>query len=166
LPFPKEGNKTQKTPQKKERRCGWPEVNGDRTSNMSKRRRKMGRILIVEDDDLMLEALASNLQSLGYEVATVYDKMPARAARIALTTLQMNRFSVVITDGLNGQCRQVIEASKDKGIPVILITSGFNQYQNLGVDVTIINKLSPRFNLVLKSNLEQVLSTAPASGQS
>ena len=80
-----------------------------------------GRILLVDDDPAMTEALAQALPQKGYEATT------RESADEALELLEGEDFDVVVTDlnmqGMNGLelCERIVANRPD--IPVVVITA-------------------------------------------
>lgn len=82
------------------------------------------KILVVDDDPLLLDLLLETLSSIGYEAVGAPD------AAVALGKLSRTRFSLVITDikmpGMNGlELSRRIKAEYP-GLPVILISGVFS----------------------------------------
>lgn len=87
-------------------------------------RRRMGRrILIVDDDEMVLIALEELLQPEGYEVHTV------PRAREALEILEQEDFDLLILDVIMPEmsgfelCRKIREMDKCKETPIVFLTA-------------------------------------------
>jgi len=101
-----------------------PEAQSDRKAREEKK--GSGRILVVEDDEIVREHVVSQLQGFGYEVEA------AASAGVALTLLEKGaRFDLLFTDvvmpgGMNG--RQLADEAlrRDPSLKV-LFTSGYSE---------------------------------------
>ncbi len=86
-------------------------------------RKKKGRILIIEDDDLMVELMYAVLTDLGYQVAS------AHKVEVALIDFEQLRYDLVITDlfmeGMGGVEGIAKIGSLNKDIPIIAISAGY-----------------------------------------
>ena len=81
------------------------------------------RILVVEDDELVLEHVRKVLERLGYRIVT------ARNGEEALQTLRSGRFDLLFTDvmmpgGMSGKALADAARQMQPGLPV-LFTSGY-----------------------------------------
>jgi DNA-binding response OmpR family regulator len=93
------------------------------------------KILIVEDDDGVAEALSYNLQWNGYHVDSIAD------GAIALKTVQQEPPDLLILDialpTMNGLdvCREVRRASGTKALPILMLTArGHEIDKEVGLD--------------------------------
>ena len=90
------------------------------TSPLSSSSRSHGRILVVDDDELLVRALVRTLSAVGYEVATAAD------GRKAAELISDTEFDVIVSDLdmplMNGiQLLQTVR-QRDLDVPVVLMT--------------------------------------------
>jgi CheY-like chemotaxis protein len=84
-----------------------------------------GRILLVDDDSMVLEAHAETLRRLGYFVAPSQNPLEA----FALFKENPQRFDLLVADEIMPHMRGTEMAAQIRrlrgGIPVVIITGGF-----------------------------------------
>ncbi len=124
------------------------------------------RILVVEDDELVLEHVRSLLERLGYRVVT------ARSGEQALQALRNGRFDLLFTDvmmsgGMNGKALADAARRLQPGLPV-LFTSGYADSALAPADradaaVELISK--PYRQQELAARLRNILDIASGPGR-
>jgi CheY-like chemotaxis protein len=117
--------------------------------------RRIEKILLVEDNEINLEIMESQLTSLGYQVNTAVN------GKDALAKYQQNKYDVILTDiempemngyELTAEIRR-LEENSDESIPIFAITAsdydltegrakslGFNDYMLKPLDVELLQK--------------------------
>src|SRR5580693_6457798 len=96
------------------------EMNNPSTSLVSSSSRTHGRVLVVDDDQLLVRALVRTLSAAGYEVAAAAD------GRRAAELISATEFDVIVSDLdmplMNGiQPLQTVR-QRDLDVPVVLMT--------------------------------------------
>ena len=104
-------------------RADTPPVPHASTADVAALARGSERILVVEDDELVLEHVRKVLERLGYRIVT------ARDGEEALQTLRSGRFDLLFTDvmmpgGMSGKALADAARQMQPGLPV-LFTSGY-----------------------------------------
>ncbi len=116
----------------------------------------MPHILLIDDDDALLDALALAFEDAGYEISTAAHGMAG------LTAIRRNRPDLVVSDvnmpGLDGYtlCRRLREAGET--LPILLLTSRDNEVDEalgleLGADDYVAKPFSTRVLLARVSAL-------------
>lgn len=107
-------------------------------------------ILVAEDDRVMSDVIAFNLQRSGYRVTV------ARTGTDAWEQLSSNRFDVLITDyqmpGMTGEelCRSLRTSQPDSQMPIILLSARSLELdvkrmkEELGIVMVLHKPFSPR----------------------
>lgn len=78
---------------------------------------KLERILVVEDDPDYREEYANALRKRGIDVVSV------SSAGEAIEALKKGKFTRIITDGLRGRCKTVVELAQEKKLPIKVISN-------------------------------------------
>jgi len=86
----------------------------------AKRRRKINRLLIVEDEPLIAFDNEYFLQTAGYDVVATVDTVANAVAAIEQHELDLVLADVSLSDGGNG--RDVAHTAQAKGVPLIFVT--------------------------------------------
>ena len=94
------------------------------------------RISIIEDDRLVARVLRRFIERwTGTRPEVVCYDQPHVCARFARVICEVNPPDLVITDGLNGYGRDVVEACVAASVPVIVYTGEPGRFRDLGVEV-------------------------------
>ncbi|MBL74869.1 MAG: two-component system response regulator [Idiomarinaceae bacterium] len=91
--------------------------------------RSQGRLLVVEDEDLLLETTAKTLMRFGHEVATARDGQEALAILAEDDQFDVVFSDVVMPGGVSGFD---LKRHCDTHYPhlTVLLTSGYNDFSN------------------------------------
>lgn len=122
------------------------------------------KILVVDDEALLVKGIRFNLQSEGYEVITGSDGLDAvKAVREQSPDLVVLDVMMPNMDGLTA-CQKIREFSD---IPIILLTAKADDMDKLmGFDYGADDYLTKPFNILeLKARIRALLRRAGSSGQ-
>jgi len=86
----------------------------------AKRRRKLNRLLIVEDEPLIAFDNEYFLQSAGFDVVATVDTVAQAVASIAEHEIDLVLTDVSLSDGGDG--RDVAHAAQAKAVPLMFVT--------------------------------------------
>lgn len=91
-------------------------------------------ILVVEDDPLAGRVLSRFLRNaLGADIICAAVSDPKSAGDLGIEYLHAHYPDVVVVDGLDSHCRNVISAANLLDIPAIVYSGDPDKYQGLGV---------------------------------
>lgn len=94
----------------------------------------MHRLLLVEDDALMVRWLEQMMTRAGYEVRAVV-LQPGQDVLLEMQALMHWPADAVLTDGLGGQARQLVALCSRAWVPVAVYTGEPERYADLPVPV-------------------------------
>jgi len=93
-------------------------------------------LLIVEDDPFVGRVLPRFLRNaLGADILCAAVSDPKSAADLGIEYLHTHYPDVVVLDGLDSHCRNVIDAANLLEIPAIVYSGDPDKYRGLGVPV-------------------------------
>jgi CheY-like chemotaxis protein len=125
--------------------------------------RGSGRILVVEDNDLVRSQVAMQLEALGYDVVQARNASDALATLASGGTFELIFTDIVMPGGMNGY-QLATEARKLRPGIHVLLTTGYSDQMvknlsGLDPDVGLISKPYHRRELSLK--LQEIIGAQP-----
>lgn len=86
---------------------------------MSQENQAPGKILFVDDEDVMRRLITRVAQRVGVDDLEVFEDAESTVARLA----EVEEIAAgVISDGLNGGWKRVVSAAQEAGVPVVVLT--------------------------------------------
>ncbi len=126
------------------------------------------KILVVEDERPLVEALTYNLEREGYEVLVAYDGMDGlRQAQVRIPDLIVLDLMLPVKGGLD-VCRELKLGSRTRMIPIIMVTAKSEESDQLigfatGADDYVTKPYSPK---VLVQRIKKQLRSVQAREES
>jgi len=122
---------------------------------MSQEKQTPGKILFVDDEDVMRRLITRMAQRAGVENLEVYEDAESTVARLAETE---DVAAGVISDGLNGGWKHVVSAAQEAGIPVVVLSGDYLKEEVEAAGATYVMK--PANMDVVKAIFAQFQSAA------
>ena len=113
---------------------------------MSQENQAPGKILFVDDEDVMRRLITRVAQRVGVDDLEVFEDAESTVARLA----EVEEIAAgVISDGLNGGWKRVVSAAQEAGVPVVVFT-GDDHIQEVveAAGATYVSK--PAISMLLK----------------
>lgn len=104
---------------------------------MSQENQTPGKILFVDDEDMMRRLITRMAQSAGVEDLEVFEDAESTVARLA----EVDDIATgVISDGLNGGWKQVVSAAQEAGVPAVVLSGDHIQEEVEAAGATFVSK--------------------------